>query len=64
MLIEIKGVLYVIGGRTRLYAGLASNKNINVKIIKISQLKETPDPQSGRSAPYGSGYAPFKKIKK
>jgi hypothetical protein len=64
VLIEIKGVLYVIGGRTRLYAGLASNKNINVKIIKISQLKETPDPQSGKSAPYGSGYAPFKKIKK
>jgi hypothetical protein len=43
VLIEIKGVLYVIGGRTRLYAGLASNKNINVKIIKISQLKEIYD---------------------
>lgn len=25
--------------------------------------QETSDPQSGRSAPYGSGYAPFKKMK-
>ena len=64
VLIKIKGILYVVGGRTRLYASLASNKNINVKIIDISKLKETSDPQSGRSAPYGSGYAPFKKIKK
>jgi hypothetical protein len=29
-----------------------------------NKIKETPDPQSGKSAPYGSGYAPFKKIKK
>ena len=58
VLIEIKGVLYVIGGRTRLYAGLASNKNINVKIIKISQLKEITegDPKVGTGKkPKGSG---------
>jgi hypothetical protein len=28
------------------------------------EITETSDPQSGKSAPYGSGYAPFKKIKK
>jgi hypothetical protein len=31
---------------------------------KTWTISETPDPQSGKSAPYGSGYAPFKKIKK
>jgi len=40
VLININGTLYVIGGRTRLYAGLAANKSMNVKIIDISQLKE------------------------
>jgi hypothetical protein len=29
-----------------------------------NKIKETPDPQSGKSAPYGSGYAPFKQMKK
>jgi hypothetical protein len=38
VLININGILYVIGGRTRLYAGLAANKNINVKILKIEDL--------------------------
>jgi hypothetical protein len=32
--------------------------------VKTWTISETPDPQSGKSAPYGSGYAPFKKIKK
>jgi hypothetical protein len=30
---------------------------------KTWTISETPDPQSGKSAPYGSGYAPFKKMK-
>jgi len=40
VLIDIDGTLYVVGGRTRLYAGLAANKSMNVKIINISQLTE------------------------
>jgi hypothetical protein len=40
VLININGTLYVIGGRTRLYAGLAANKSMKVKILNISQLKE------------------------
>lgn len=39
VLIKIKGTLYVVGGRTRLYAGLAANKNINVKILDAKNLK-------------------------
>jgi hypothetical protein len=50
VLINVNGTLYVIGGRTRLYAGLAANKSMNVKIIDISQLKEADDPQAGKSA--------------
>jgi hypothetical protein len=38
VLINISDVLYVIGGRTRLYAGLASNKNIKAKILNIKDL--------------------------
>jgi flagellar biogenesis protein FliO len=60
VLIKVNGTLYVIGGRTRLYAGLAANKSMNVKIIDISQLKEADDPQAGKAAPYGSGYAKVK----
>jgi hypothetical protein len=40
VLININGTLYVIGGRTRLYAGLAANKSMKVKILNTSQLKE------------------------
>jgi hypothetical protein len=32
--------------------------------VKTWTISETPDPQSGKSAPYGSGYAPFKKKNK
>ena len=39
VLIKIKEILYVIGGRTRLYAGLAANKNIKVKILDTKNLK-------------------------
>lgn len=30
------------------------------KTERLRKLKETPDPQSGKAAPYGSGYAPIK----
>ena len=39
ILLSIKGTLYVIGGRTRLYAGLASSKNVKVKILHVKDLK-------------------------
>jgi hypothetical protein len=32
------GLLYVVGGRTRLYAGLAANKNMKVKILNATTL--------------------------
>jgi hypothetical protein len=31
------------------------------KTQRLNKLKETSDPQSGKAAPYGSGYAPVKK---
>ena len=39
-------------------------KGLKPEDFYLNKIKETPDPQSGKSAPYGSGYAPFKKIKK
>ena len=33
------------------------------KTKRLNKVKETADPQSGRAAPYGSGYAPFKNKK-
>jgi len=38
VLININGTLYVIGGRTRLYAGLAANKSMKVKILNVNDL--------------------------
>jgi len=38
VLIDIDGTLYVVGGRTRLYAGLAANKNMKVKILNATTL--------------------------
>jgi predicted nucleotidyltransferase len=32
------------------------------KTERLNKLKETPDPQSGKAAPYGSGYAPIEEI--
>ena len=32
-----------------------------IKNYKSNKIKETSDPQSGKSSPYGSGYAPVKK---
>ena len=34
------------------------------KTERLNKIKETSDPQSGKSAPYGSGYAPVKNTKK
>ena len=39
VLININSTLYVIGGRTRLYAGLASNSDVKVKILNVKDLK-------------------------
>jgi hypothetical protein len=33
------------------------------KTERLNKLKETSDPQSGKAAPYGSGYAPIKNKK-
>jgi hypothetical protein len=33
------------------------------KTERLNKLKETSNPQSGKAAPYGSGYAPITKIK-
>jgi DNA-directed RNA polymerase subunit RPC12/RpoP len=33
-----------------------------VKTQRLNKLKETSDPQSGKAAPYGSGYAPVKEL--
>ncbi len=32
-----------------------------LKTQRLNKVKETADPQSGKSSPYGSGYAPAKK---
>jgi hypothetical protein len=32
-----------------------------LKTQRLNKVKETADPQSGKSSPYGSGYAPVKK---
>ncbi len=32
------------------------------KTERLNKLKETADPQSGKAAPYGSGYAPVKEL--
>ena len=32
------------------------------KTQRLNKLKETSDPQSGKAAPYGSGYAPVKEL--
>jgi hypothetical protein len=33
------------------------------KTQRLNKLKETSNPQSGKAAPYGSGYAPIKNKK-
>jgi len=53
--------------KARLKKGLeyitAKKEASKKKTERLNKIKETSDPQSGKSAPYGSGYAPFKKIK-
>ena len=50
--------------KARLKKGLdyitAKKEASKKKTERLNKIKETSDPQSGKSAPYGSGYAPFK----
>jgi hypothetical protein len=40
---------------------IPTNPTEYVCIWWINKIKETSDPQSGKSSPYGSGYSPVKK---
>jgi len=72
VLLELPSGLYVIGGRTRLYAALALGISAKVKIInhdtfKQKDMNENIDPKSqakhkGKSAPYGSAYELVKEL--
>ena len=72
VLLELPTGLYVIGGRTRLYAALALGISAKVKIInqdtfKQKDMNENIDPKSqakhkGKSAPYGSAYELVKEL--
>ena len=54
----------IYNGKYRQILWGIEKKGLKPEDFYLNKLKETPDPQSGKSAPYGSGYAPFKKIKK
>ena len=72
VLLQLPSGLYVIGGRTRLYAALALGISAKVKIInydtfKQKDMNENIDPKSqakhkGKSAPYGSAYELVKEL--
>jgi len=72
VLLQLPSGLYVIGGRTRLYAALALGISAKVKIInhdtfKQKDINENIDPKSqakhkGKSAPYGSAYELVKEL--
>ena len=72
VLLQLPSDLYVIGGRTRLYAALALGIPAKVKIInqdtfKQEEMNENIDPKSqakhkGKSAPYGSAYELVKEL--
>ena len=72
ILLQLPSGLYVIGGRTRLYAALALGISAKVKIInhdtfKQKDMNENIDPKSqakhkGKSAPYGSAYELVKEL--
>ena len=72
VLLQLPSGLYVIGGRTRLYAVLALGISAKVKIInydtfKQKDMNENIDPKSqakhkGKSAPYGSAYELVKEL--
>jgi hypothetical protein len=51
--------------KARLKKGLeyitAKKEASKKKTERLNKIKETSNPQSGKSSPYGSGYAPFKK---
>jgi hypothetical protein len=54
--------------KARLKKGLeyitAKKEASKEKTERLRKLKETTNPQSGKAAPYGSGYAPVKNVKK
>lgn len=54
----------IYNGKYRQILWGIEKKGLKPEDFYLNKIKETPDPQSGKSAPYGSGYAPFKKIKK
>ena len=72
VLLQLPSGLYVIGGRTRLYAALALGISAKVKIInhdtfKQKDMNENIDPKSqakhkDKSAPYGSAYELVKEL--
>ena len=72
VLLQLPSGLYVIGGRTRLYAALALGISAKVKIInhdtfKQKDMNENIDPKSqakhkGKAAPYGSAYELVKEL--
>jgi hypothetical protein len=54
----------IYNGKYRQILWGIEKKGLKPEDFYLNKIKETSDPQSGKSAPYGSGYAPFKKIKK
>jgi hypothetical protein len=55
------GEKVIYDGHHRLVANWAlGNSTIKVNLIKLDNLKEADDPQAGKAAPYGSGYAKVK----
>jgi hypothetical protein len=52
------GEKVIYDGHHRLIANWAlNNSKIEVNLVKLDNLKEADDPQAGKAAPYGSGYA-------
>jgi len=55
------GEKVIYDGHHRLVANWAlGNSTVKVNLIKLDNLKEVDDPQAGKAAPYGSGYAKVK----
>lgn len=41
VLLRLQGGLYVLGGRTRLFAALATGRNINVRVVDGNALRKS-----------------------
>jgi len=54
---------YVIGGRTRLYAALALNKPINVKVLEAAGVGIVTKQNATKDVPVGGQYMNVKKLK-